>query len=501
MVKITKIEIKNFKAFRCPDVIDLSDEGQNLLLYGENGSGKTSLYDALKLFLESSDNNSIKFNQNIFVDKTDKGYIKLYFTPDPKLNKDNYEWSEDVQEHTSVQPIIEASWAKGFLDYKDLLKTNFLHHDKNSVNVFDLLINTLLKHIINEQAVPRRKFSEQWDDILKTVPSNQGATQEAIAFNQQLETFNTGLQDKLNDLEKDANDILIKFGYKNTDMKIELDFEDVTFRPDKPESNSLYPQQILLKVHYLGKDLEDKLAYHRFLNEAKLSAIALSIFFAGFKSQPVSDLRLIVLDDVLIGLDMSHRLSLFNILEEKEWTKYQIILMTYDRTFFEMVKKLKSEDEKWKAAELYCKVVDGHDIPTYVEDKTYLEKAREYLDANDCKACAVYTRSAFEAIIKGFCEKNNIGIKYREDVNELNSNDFWTVIKDRKIILPNSKKRRIIKLALVKKIESAKKFILNPLSHANIVNITKKDLEDAIETVEWLEDALSMIDSRIHTII
>lgn len=50
MVKITKIEIKNFKAFRGPDVIDLGKKGQNLLLHGENGSGKTSLYDALKLY-------------------------------------------------------------------------------------------------------------------------------------------------------------------------------------------------------------------------------------------------------------------------------------------------------------------------------------------------------------------------------------------------------------------------------------------------------------------
>lgn len=188
---------------------------------------------------------------------------------------------------------------------------------------------------------------------------------------------------------------------------------------------------------------------------------------------------------------MSHRLSLLRILEEKEWTKYQIILMTYDRTFYEMVKKLKSEDENWKAAELYCGKVEGYEIPVYVEDKTYLEKAREYLDANDCKACAVYTRSAYEAIIKGYCEKDNIPIKYREDASELNSNDLWTVIKDRKIILPDRKnKKRIIKHALVKKIETARKFILNPLSHANIVNITKKDLEDAIDAVEWLEDAL-----------
>ena len=83
-----------------------------------------------------------------------------------------------------IQPIIDASKAKGFLDYKDLLKTNYLHHRKNSVNVFDLLINTLLKDVVNDQAVPTRSFSEQWSEISEAVPLEQGATQEIIDLEQ-----------------------------------------------------------------------------------------------------------------------------------------------------------------------------------------------------------------------------------------------------------------------------------------------------------------------------
>ena len=92
MVKITKIEIKNFKTFRGPDQIDLGNKGRNLLIYGENGSGKTSLYEALKFFLESSEGtHQFGDYRNIFSDETDKGYIKLHFTPDPSLNKEMYE--------------------------------------------------------------------------------------------------------------------------------------------------------------------------------------------------------------------------------------------------------------------------------------------------------------------------------------------------------------------------------------------------------------------------
>ena len=486
-MKITKIEIKNFKTFRGPDQIDLGNKGRNLLIYGENGSGKTSLYEALKFFLESSEGtHQFGDYRNIFSDETDKGYIKLHFTPDPSLNKEMYEWSENIQNDTKIKPMIDASKAKGFLDYKDLLKTNYLHHGKNSVNVFDLLINTLLKNVENDQTFPRTSFSEQWMSISGILSPDENAEQQIENPEEQLEQlqiFNSGLAAKLVDLAAEASKILGKFGY-NIDFKFV--FHGVRYNS---QEQKLYDTEILLTVKFLDEDIR---SHHRFLNEAKLSAIALSIFFAGFKLQPDSDLKILVIDDALIGLDLSNRLPVLDILDERDFAKYQIILMTYDRIFYEMVKKRKSEDKKWKAAELYCGKVDGYEIPVYVEDKTYLERAREYLDANDYKACAVYVRTAYEAIIKGYCEKKNIGVKYRENVNELDSNDFWTLIKDKKIPDPKSNKpKRLLKLALVKKIELARKFTLNPLSHANIVNIPRKELEDAIEAVEWLEDALA----------
>ncbi|WP_420546668.1 AAA family ATPase, partial [Curvivirga sp.] len=483
MVKITKIEIKNFKAFRALDVIDLGEKGQNLLLYGENGSGKTSLYEALKFFLESSEGTyQFRDHRNIFTDETDKGYIKLHFTPDPKLNKEIYECSEDIQNDTKIQPIIDASKAKGFLDYKELLKTNYPRDEENSVNVFDLLVNVLLKNVVNDQAVPTRSFSDQWSDILDVRSSVQdatevqGVTEEIEDLEAQIGSFNMGLANQLVELQTKASENLRKFGYEDTAVALDFGFQGIEY---SREDGMLNYQNIPLKVKFHDENLT---AHYRFLNEAKLSAIALSIFLAGFQLQPSSDLKILVIDDALIGLDMSNRLPLIDILDERDFAKYQIILMTYDRTFYEMVKKRKSEDKNWKAAELYCGKVDGYDIPVYVEDKTYLERAREYLDANDYKACAVYVRTAYEATIKAYCEKNNIAVKYREDRNELESNDFWTLIRDKKIPDPKSnKQKRLLKLVLVKKIELARKFTLNPLSHANIVNIPRKELEDAIE--------------------
>ncbi len=45
MKRINKIHINNLKFF--PDSEPIKIEGKNILLYGENGSGKSSIYWAL----------------------------------------------------------------------------------------------------------------------------------------------------------------------------------------------------------------------------------------------------------------------------------------------------------------------------------------------------------------------------------------------------------------------------------------------------------------------
>jgi len=95
-MRITKIEIKDFRAFKgVPTVIDLAP-GKNLLAYGENGSGKSSLFTALKYFLERENkNHDFIANQNIFV-TTDDGYIKLTLHAANDADSGMYEWSKAV---------------------------------------------------------------------------------------------------------------------------------------------------------------------------------------------------------------------------------------------------------------------------------------------------------------------------------------------------------------------------------------------------------------------
>ena len=500
-MKITNIEIKNFRAFYGTYQIALTKKGKNLLVYGENGSGKSSLYMALKLFFGSQyyipTNESIRWNkgyfglggtyrrektyislgqiynfsrhQNIFC--LEDGYIKLHFQETPHSIERIHEWSSVARE-TEDPFIVDAAKTKGFLDYKALLDMHYNFRGSAVINVFEFLTSYLLAETIND--VTTHSFAEDWGALQWRSRPRKDSTTQIASREEKVQNFNSGLASKLEELKEKASEILGKFRYN---IALSFEFRGIIYESQK---NSLENQEILLTVESFDKDIP---SYHHFLNEAKLSAIALSIYFAALLLQPDSALKLLVLDDVLTGLDMSSRFPILDILEEY-FKDYQIFLMTYDKAWYEIVKQ-RTDQTDWKYAEFYFGQTDEYEIPVYVEDKAYLDKAKEYLDVNDYKACAVYVRTAFEAIIEKYCADKRLPVRYRTDTKKLNSQDFWEPIIDRKKTDP------LFDQTIINKIESARKFTLNELSHASVANIYRKELEDAINAVEQLEVALA----------
>ncbi len=379
------------------------------------------------------------------------------------------------KEETNDELIIEASRTKGFLDYKALLETHYLHRENDTVNLFDLLVKVLLANTINP--VRERNLAEDWNDIQPPFPRRNWETRIA-ALEEQIEVFNNELINRLVELRPNVSEILSKFGYK---VALDLDFRGIKYNRD---NKTLDNQEILLKVELFDTEIP---SHHRFLNEAKLSAIAIAIYLSSILLQPESDLKILALDDVLIGLDMSNRLPVLDILKEY-FPDHQIFLTTYDKAWYEIVKQ-HTDQKDWKYAEFYFGQTDEFEIPVYAEDKAYLDKAKEYLDANDYKACAIYVRTAFETIIKQYCEKKDLAIKYRENPKELRSDDFWMPIKTE----TDEAGLLLLDLRIVDKIELYRSIILNPLSHATIANIYRKELEDAVDAVEELETALAQV--------
>ena len=457
-MRIKKIEIQNFRAFYGHFEISLGNAGKNLLLYGENGSGKSSLFYALKLFLESA-NTKDDFlpHQNIFVTVKTQGFVKL------TLDAGVHEWS--LPSIFPTDPLIlNANKTKGFLDYKNLLDTHFLQPSHNGVNLFYLLVENLLANYTESSS--GRTIGEIWRSVQKNLSAKKTTNIYKKELPRESKLMNDVLKKALTELELKTNELLNLFNYK-----IVCNF---TF--------SLELQRISLNIKFFDQLITN---HHNFLNEARLSAIALSIYFASILQQPKGELSLLALDDVLIGLDMANRLPIIDILE-RYFSEYQIFFITHDKLWFEMM-RIRTEEKKWKYAELYCNPNNGIELPIYTDNKKYLDRAKEHLQANDYKAAAIYARTAFEVTLKKFCTNKNIKIKYRENIKELESNDFWEEIK----LFRKNDNTLFLCVELVDQIELYRSVVLNPLSHSQIISLTKDEVNKAINAIERLEIALA----------
>ncbi len=496
-MRITKLEIQDFRAFYGNHIIEFAKQGhrirkQNLLLYGENGSGKSSLLLAIQYVLESS-TTQLNFDdyKNIFRVPPSDRYIELTLR---KRNETKiFKWSPDATT-TDDQDIRDASQAKGILDYKKLLEIHFVHRQENSINIFDLLLKSLLGQCINDIDPEQRTFSQQWQHLLEIIPKRRNNNRQIVIFQESAILFNQGLQAKLNELTQEIEHLIKKFGYA---IKISFEFDGIDFNNEikyNPEHKeiSIKNKQILLNVEFLQQQV---ISPHQFLNEAKLTAIAISIYLSSLLVAPKPKLKLLVLDDIFIGLDMSNRLPLIDILKDK-FNDYQIFLMTYDREWYEILKQ-RLDGNKWIYKELYrgeIKVKDDDDnekviaeVPIWKQDKDYIEKAEDYLTIHqDPRIAAVYLRIAFEMILKQFCNDKDIKITYKLEVKKLSSDDFWKEV----IKAKNNNGNLYVSKLLAFDVELYRNIIMNPLSHSRITQTYTGEVAQAIHTIKNLKQVL-----------
>lgn len=196
-MKIQSVEITNYKAFL--GTYPLKFGGKNVFIYGENGSGKSSLYYALKDFFQSSVE-EINFTalENIFVDEPDQGSgkIKVTLKPDDGSRGAEKEYHASTAGHdhgvASDTLIRDANKLKSFLTYKHLLDIHHLKKD-DSINLFDLLVNGVLRHF-KYSLTGGKELGELWvelnTEIAKTTGRAYPINRKRTAVNTALKAFN-----------------------------------------------------------------------------------------------------------------------------------------------------------------------------------------------------------------------------------------------------------------------------------------------------------------------
>jgi hypothetical protein len=500
-MKIKKVEIKDYKAFY--GLNEFNVDGQNLFIYGENGSGKSSFYYALKDFFQSSTETlSYDETENIFLTKAQKGkgFIKVTFNPDrsgaatdqtytvKKTSKDTYTAGD-----TSIRDAIKL---KSFLTYKHLLGIHNIKKEKE-IDLFELLVKGVLKHFKSLALTGTKELGELWDDVEIAIAkeTNQAfnITAKKKEVDESIGKFITAFKklfetNSIENIMKFAQPILDKFGHN---IEIELNYTQA--RPNA-KYDEIERNNVRAKVKYLGKEIPKP---HIFLNEARLSAIAISIYL-GMVRRHVQGIpcKVLFLDDIFIGLDISNRLPLLKILDE-EFPNYQVFITTYDKPWYEFVKSTYLDgNNAWKSFEFYARRTrKGFEIPIVRENNSnshiqnYIDKAEEYFNQGDNKAAGVYLRSAYEFILKRFCFGKKVSVPFYIDSSKMKTDEFWNSVKKYKAAHPACG----LTPATTTQIDHYTNLVLNPLSHHDInKHEITSEIQGALKTIKTLKAELNV---------
>ncbi|MDX1828237.1 MAG: AAA family ATPase [Lutibacter sp.] len=475
-MKIKNITINKYKAFKKSEDIKVS--GKNVFIYGENGSGKSSFYYALKDFFQSSvENINMAELRNLYLnDGNTDCTIEVTFD-----NNTSNSLSESGR-NTNIPSITDANRLKSFVTYKHLLGVHNVKLD-NELNIFDLVINGVLKHYKSQTVTGGVQLGKLWKALLEESKIPYGgskyyhATQKRKAVEEKAVTFNNAL-DRLfftggsDYLGPSVNSILNKLV-----PGLEINF--LRHRINVNDKGEITKPKIALQITSDGRSL-DTHHPHFALNEAKLSAIAISIFLGAILSQsPFSrDIKVLFLDDILIGLDNEHRLKLITLLKEPEFEEFQIFITTYDRHWYEVAKLQLSN---WKFLEFY----KGSDGPEINDDvKSDIEKAKLYKNSYDYPAAANALRKVLEKTLKDKLPETFTlsevvkGLLKPPSLDTL-INRLKSYYKDLEVEIPD---------AIIDGLKTYKTILLNPMSHNDIDSpIYKNDIDAAFKVIEDLE--------------
>ena len=407
MKRITKIEIENSRGYYDRKSFRL-ESGRNLLLYGENGSGKSSLYNSLQDFIQSF-YSSVNFTNNRYKPIGNHGEIVLtigdYDIVTGQVSKElTYRFCNGIN-NTNVGGtayLKSLALTKGFLNYRDLLKVYL--YDNSNPNLFEFFILNLLSNHVPQTKGLSRSLQEEWKDICNNIfkVNNRNELKHKKGLTN-LQKFESIVRAVLTDLFDNVNEYLVNY-FQHFNITVDYELSPMTFSYGRQKRDWSIKQDLRLKV-LLGNSRVN--GYVNGLNEARLSAIAICLYLSALRANSGSELRVMFLDDIFIGIDSSNRLPIIRILNDKFYD-FQIFITTYDRSWYYMAKRFltNSNKDKWKFAKLFVAPKNDNGISFYdsvlVEGDSEVDRAKKYLHSSknvDLPASANYFRKALEKLL------------------------------------------------------------------------------------------------------
>jgi ABC-type dipeptide/oligopeptide/nickel transport system ATPase subunit len=523
-LKLHELHIQNFKFFPKHDTKSplLEINGKNLLIYGENGSGKSTIYWAIYTLLESA----FKVNEfdvekyfkkggefglvNIHATRTKPPYIKMVLKDDAGNNPKEYEVNPNLHQivaNMKDSAIRESGMASDFINYRVLFRLHHVKHSKDN-DLFGWFEDEIFPYILIEKISKVKSVADvfkelkagppkvnAFDEPGKKVfpnPTMKDHDQEAVKkdyklyqkYTNQLKRFNTRFNTWLKERVKRANEILKNDFEQNFEIK--LDYIPAKVNVNEDELGWESPKIALKVPKYEGKRKVVRRA-HSFLNEAKWTSIGLALRFAIIEdtdSRPDNpDLKLLTIDDMLLSLDMSNRDTVLNVLLDRYKNDFQLLILTHDRYFFELCKnkiQRKGQVNEWANIEMFEDLdsTTNRTKPKLIKDNGKVDKAWKLFHSKDFSSAANMVRQAAEKLCKHYLtNQEQLGGDYKP--MKLDGLITKFITKGAAAGLTP---------ATLQDLKDYKDRIMNPSSHYDIEQpLFKNELKKAIETLDKLK--------------
>jgi energy-coupling factor transporter ATP-binding protein EcfA2 len=424
------------------------------LLYGENGSGKSSFYWALYTLLESSQKSDPEQIRKYFNKLNPNSLVNIHAVTDEEgidnsfvkiVLNDNAEF-EVSHQNTAINTSDQAKeslLASDFLNYRLLQRSHSVKHTEE-IDLFPMFEDAVFGYVQfndtnwhNEegQSIQLRNAGAIYkvvkDGPDKAYPKKNGDLgypqkgAHRVAYNEftgLVERFQQDLSTLIQNINQRVNPIIQEKLKFNITFHLELEqIEDYRLS----EANYSKP---VIAIRLIIDDFNGNgpvIKPQSFLNEARLSAVALAIRLA-ILEQRLQDapVKILVLDDLMISLDMSNRDKIVKlILEEYAWfydeaepieanrnKGHQTFILTHDRSLFTFIKNdifnlPDNKKDTWKLIEMYADDIDDNDPNSFEKPKVFYEQndlaiAVKHYKQHDYPAAANYLRKYSEEI---FC--------------------------------------------------------------------------------------------------
>lgn len=461
MKRIQELRLKNFKAFH-DKLFDF--EGKHALIYGNNGSGKSSIFWALCTFLQSTEKPKEEITKyfvplregfgetyqslrHVFADADAEAFIELTWADQPpttrtiqRIGLEAVGGTDAVTgqplsalDRTRTDPasgpdttIQEANLGSDFIHYR-FLQDFYQRSNREGVNLWPVFMRDLfpfypttlftdnagipkrlemvLRELLKQAHVPKR-----WSERLR-----KDFEEQITIANQAIVTFVANIQKNANDFLRDhflsgEETLQIELNYNGR-----LDFDSLCASPPTAADQEWRQEttgklSIILSV-IMKRAGQSEVRHYRpqsFLNEAQLTRIALAVRLGALLIRAHdSELKLLCLDDLLISLDMGNRKHVLDWLfgeNGKYCREFQIICFTHDRELYRVLRHYitKPGAGAWNVFEL----VNNERFPTSQPSlldggsNDYVTQAWRRFHALDFPACANLLRKETERLLK-----------------------------------------------------------------------------------------------------